>query len=316
MRNILTVLTLCVLTLITSSVFANEYDETKRMERLGLSYYDGRPLYVVMFGFTGPDYAPVGYSMSYYRVFTGDNLSDFGTSSFQGEGRKAVVTYGDITVQERYFYSVIDADGMTVFSSNDAYSDPYRAWTLELIERYPPPQYASEDIGVYTFDAISERSRTWLLPALGVALALFGVRYCYRLLVRMICGESGVGLGGATESIVSASRGDDSVSGDYARASSVATSDSAWENVDVSNADEYATGEALGQEFTPKAVASNVDLQNEWSRLSESERAELLGDDFGGAPFGDRAYPRRQGNYYVDLERDNYYVDLTDEDER
>ena len=289
MRNILTVLTLCVLTLTTSSVFAEKFDESRRTERLGLSFYDGRPLYVVMFGFTGSVSAPVGYSMSYYRVFTGDNLSDYGASSYQGEGRDAVVTYGDISVQERYFYSVIDADGMIVFSSNPNYSYPYRDWSLKLLEQYPPPEYTEGDVGISTFDSISERSRNWLLPVFGFALAFWGVRYCYRLVTRMAKGENGVGLGGASsDSEPSSNVGDGAFSIDFVRTSTGAKSDNAWENTDVSSADEYATGEAFGQKYSPKVVASNVDLQNEWARLSDDERSELLGDVLGGSPFGDR----------------------------
>ena len=148
MRNILTVLTLFVLTLTTSSVFAESYDESKRTERLGLSYYDGRPLYVVMFGFTNDDNGKaVGYNMAYYRIYTGDDLKDFGTSNFDpryGLGRTATVYYGDLKVSERYFYSVIDADGMVVYTSNPNYSYPYYDWTLDLLQRYPPPKYSSE----------------------------------------------------------------------------------------------------------------------------------------------------------------------------
>jgi len=316
MRNILITLTLCVLTLTNSNVFAEGYDESRRTERLGLSFYDGRPLYVVGFGRLPGNASSAPTRCLVYRVYTGDKLSDYGTSD-QGDGRSEPIYENGQYVEMMFYHYVLDDAGEPVILSTSGSFAPgkesefvrYHLKNLQFT-------VSSGDIGVSVFDAISERSRPWLLPALGVALAFFGVRYCYRLLLRLIQGESGVGLGGATDSNVSASRGDNLFSGDYARTSSVATSDNDWETADVSNADEYATGEALGQEFTPKAVASNVDLQNEWSRLSESERAELLGDDFGGAPFGGRAYPRRQGNYYVDLERDNYYVDLTDEDER
>ncbi len=309
MRNFLTGLTLCFFMLTVSNVFAAKYDDSKRSERLGLSFYDGRPLYIIRFGCDVVDRSLTRADL--IRVRTGSNLTDYGIPNGSG----VIVDYvrNDAGKMYEYGYSFygVDENGDLIPLHSATLSYPYYQEMLDLLSMRLSP----DDVAVNIFDAISERSKSWLLPALGVALALFGVRYCYRLLVRMVQGESGVGLGGATDLSVTASRGDDSFSNDYSGAVSVATLVNAWENADVSNADEYATGEAFGREFTPKAVASNVDLQNEWSRLSESERAELLGDDFG-APFGGRAYPGRQGNYYVDLERDNYYVDLTNEDER
>ena len=176
MRNILTVLTLCVLTLTTSSVFAESYDNSKRTERFGLSYYDGRPLYVVMFGYTSDaNGKPIGYGMSYYRMYTGDDLADFGDKNHNpkyGLGREATVTYGDLTVQERYFYSVIDADGMVVYTTNPNYSYPYYDWTLKLLERYPPPQYTSEDLAVKTYDEIAPEAQSWARRGIMLAVLL------------------------------------------------------------------------------------------------------------------------------------------------
>lgn len=282
MRNFLTVLTLCVLTLTTSSVFAEKYDETKRTERLGLSYYDGRPLYVVMFGFTGTDAAPVGYSMSYYRVFTGDNLSDYGASSFQGEGRKAVVTYGDVTVQERYFYSVIDADGMTVFSSNLAYSYPYRAWTLKLLEEYPPPQYTSGDIGVNIFDAmlepLSEMLRGWLGVVFAIGAVMFGWNFIRELCTLDFSGKSKGKNGKASGplSYSKLSRRDRSFYEGAALGSIGIESSQFLVPKAIKKDVDFVTGAAFGLEFDEKTRESNRILMEMFNRLSTKEQKAVL----------------------------------------
>lgn len=291
MRNYLIVLTLCVITLTTSNVFAEKFDESRRTERLGLSFFDGRPLYFAYLYGRPTVMGAVEYRIETYRVYTGDVLEDLGRYD---EASGGVYPPSQDGMAAWCFYARADDGQLTLICSgqyDNIVNKKPDHWVSQALLNFDPG-VSSGDIGVYAFDAISERLKPWLLPALGVALALFGVRYCYRLLVRMVQGESGVGLVGSNDSSVSASRGDDSFSGDYSRTSGLATSDNAWERGDVSNADEYATGKAFGREFTPKAVASNVDLQNEWSRLLEEERTELLGDAFEG-DFVGRMYPRR-----------------------
>ena len=70
MRNILTLLTLFLLVFASSNAAnAIDYDESKRTERLGLSYYDGRPLYVVMFGYIRAGSSPANLrSVTAWRI--------------------------------------------------------------------------------------------------------------------------------------------------------------------------------------------------------------------------------------------------------
>ena len=309
MRNILTVLMLFVLTLTTSSVFAEKFDESKRTERMGLSFYDGRPMYYLYLGrpdgssISGVPYPAESLYLHAERLRTGDNIADL--PKYRENDGYVVMYSSDHSDFIIYGY---DKDGNLEFLSNTGLPDSSN-WMQTALKAYGPAaiaQASTGDLGISIFDTVSERLKPWLLPALGVALALFGVRYCYRLLVRMVQGESGVGLGGGNKD-VSASRDDYGTSSDYVRPSFEVRDN--LEQVDVSNADEYATGAAFGREFTSKAVASNVDLQNEWSRLSASERAELLGDafesDFGGSPFGERAYPRRNNDFYNLIDEEN-----------
>ena len=178
MRNILTLLTLLLLAFTSTNVAnAIDYDESKRTERFGLSYYDGRPLYVVMFGYTGggKGEAAVGYSMAYYRVYTGDNLHDFGDTDFtlqDAQGRAASVRYGDVTVSERYFYGLVDSEGLLVFSNHPSYTEPYTGWSRKLLELYPPPKFASEDLAVETYDRILPNAQDWARRGILLAVAL------------------------------------------------------------------------------------------------------------------------------------------------
>ena len=178
MRNILTLFMLFLLVFASSSaVNAIDYDESKRTERLGLSYYDGRPLYVVMFGYTGGIHGEpaVGYSMAYYRVYTGDNLKDFGDTNFTAsgaQGRAATARYGDVTVSERYFYGLVDSDGLLVFSNHPSYTEPYTGWSRKLLERFPPPAYALEDLAVETYDNILPNAQDWARRGILLAVAL------------------------------------------------------------------------------------------------------------------------------------------------
>ncbi|MBQ2791019.1 MAG: hypothetical protein IJE97_15390, partial [Thermoguttaceae bacterium] len=76
MRNILITLTLCVLTLTTSNVFAEGYDESKRTERLGLSFYDGRPMILLRISYLYPNATVTDPRLEVVRLKTGDVLEN------------------------------------------------------------------------------------------------------------------------------------------------------------------------------------------------------------------------------------------------
>lgn len=282
MRNSLLILALIAVSVFsTSSVFAEGFDESKRSERLGLSFYDGRPLYVA--SFTVPYASGYGSGFDLYRVNSGDTLSNYGDfdSPTYSDCRCEYVRENGAIVQRLFFFYCVDDDGEPVLLGGESEITSNFADLNFVKKAFASTTFtaSSGDVGVYTFDVISQRSKLWLLAALGFSVAFFWVFYCYRLLIRMSQGAVGVGLGGASDSSAFSGTRDESNFSDFLRTSHGSVSDNVYES-DVSNVDAYATGEAFDRTFSKKVVVSNVDLQNEWSRLSEVERAELLGDVF------------------------------------
>lgn len=288
MRNILILLTLCVLALTTSNVFGEVYDESKRTERLGLSYYDGRPLYVVMFGYTGGSNGEpsIGYSMAYYRMYTGDNLDDFGTNDFdfyEANGRMATVRYGDTKVSERYFYSVIDADGMIVYAGNHPnYTEPYVGWARDLLMKYPPPKYSESDVAVDIFDAmlepLSEMLRGWLGVVLAIGAVMFGWNFIRELWTLDFSGKpkGKNGKASAPLSYAKLSRRDRSLYEDAALGSIGIESSQLLVPKEIKKDVDFVTGAAFGLKFDEKTRESNRLLMEMFNRLSSKEQKAIL----------------------------------------
>ncbi len=271
MRNFLITLTLCVLTLTTSSVFADIYDESKRTERFGLSFYDGAPMYYFSLGrsVSGGNYP---LYLSSERLRTGDDISKlphysttYGYVIIQGETTKDFIVYG------------YDDNGHLEYLSLTG--DPDNAsWMQKALTLYGPgaiAQASGGDLGVSVFDSIAERVKTWVLAALIFAGSFLCAKFGFREMLRF----AGTGLGGkagaSSLTSVSSDVSDDREAKKAERENFEAFKRS-WDAIrELGAADAYATGEAYGLTFTAKVVKSNQILQESWSRLSEEERQFL-----------------------------------------
>lgn len=279
MRNILISLTLCVLTLTTSSVFAEGYDASRRTERLGLSFYDGRPLYIIRFACDVVDRKLTRADL--IRVHTGSNLTDYGVPNGSG----VVVDYvrNDAGKMYEYGYSFygVDENGDLIPLHSATFGYPYYQEMLDsLIMRLSP-----DDVAVDIFDALLKPLQEWLGGALGFWLAIGVVFLGWQYLRRLVRG--GVAIGGKSAEVEASN--DDFLEGFRRRRAEKLAAEQerekfesfqkAWGAIrELGEADAYATGEAFGLTFTDKVVKSNLILQEAWSRLSEDERRFLANE--------------------------------------
>ena len=283
MRNILTVLTLCVLTLTTSSVFAESYDESKRSERIGLSFYDGAPMYLLYFRRPNPlppgssFYEPIpGATMQVERLRSGERIEERNGYNV-ALGIVADKNSGSTATFISYAYD--DAGNLVPMESGSTISNT--AWIQALFREQGPGQLAlasSGDLGISVFDSIAERVKTWVLAGLIFAGSFLCAKFGFREMLRF----AGTGLGGKSSaaSLTSASSdvSDDREAKKAERENFEAFCRS-WDAIrELGAADAYATGEAYGLTFTAKVVKSNQILQESWSRLSEDERQFLTNE--------------------------------------
>lgn len=274
MRNILITLTLCVLTLTTSNVFAEGYDESKRTERLGLSFYDGRPMFLLRISYLYPNATVTDPRLEVVRLKTGDVLENderyyayYGYLAYSVDGRRHIVAYG------------YDADGnLEPLTVNQGLSS---SWCVELINEQGPGLLdlaSSGDIGVFVFDAISERVKTWVLAGLIFAGSFLCAKFGFREMLRF----AGTGLGGKAEASTLTSNNSDASDDREAKKAERENFEAfqrSWDAIrELGDADAYATGEAYGLTFTAKVVKSNQILQESWSRLTEEERQFLTNE--------------------------------------
>ena len=284
MRNILIVLTLFALTLTTSNVFANVYDESKRTERLGLSFYDGRPLYVVMFALTYDGSGKSnGFGMAYYRMYTGDRLDDFGQAdftSYNGQGRSAVVRYGNLQVHERYFYSVIDSEGMVVYTGHPAYVYPYTDWTRELLKQYPPPKYTSGDLAVKTYDRILPNAQDWARRGILLAVALLVISTGLNKFRELTSGEAQTTVKEEKKVDATSSQEERATVRKIREAAKLGKLGGGLDERFLSESErrehDFITGKAFGLEFDDKVRASNKLFLDAFNRLPRYEQEALL----------------------------------------
>lgn len=287
MRNILTILTLCFVLFATSTTFAEGYDESRRTERLGLSFYDGRPLYILKIKVYPSLGKPSERDFELIRVYTGDDLSKMGDSykpeadqgRFPDEGKFIVVGY----------YSV-ERDGTLKLLTDGSFSGyPESApntWLGQYLLNYKPGlDETASDVGVNIFDALLKPLQEWLGGALGFWLAIGVVFLGWQYLRRLVRG--GVAIGGKSAEVEASN--DDFLEGFRRRRAEKLAAEQerekfesfqkAWGAIrELGEADVYATGEAFGLTFTDKVVKSNQILQEAWSRLSEEERRFLANE--------------------------------------
>lgn len=281
MRNSLLILALLAVSVFsTSSVFAEGFDESKRSERLGLSFYDGRPLYVA--SFTVPYASGYGSGFDLYRVYTGDSLSSYGDfdSPTYSDCRCEYVRENGAIVQRLFFFYCVDDDGEPVLLGGESEITSNFA-DLNFVKRaFASTTFtaSSGDVGLSMFDGISERARQWIIAALIFAGGVFSVKYGFREMLRF----AGSGLSSKASSLASSvssyKREIDSKAEERENFAAFQRSYDAIRELASADAsaDAYATGEAYGLTFTSKIVQSNQILQESWSRLSEEDRNFLL----------------------------------------
>ncbi len=282
MRNILTVLTLCVLALTTSNVFAVQYDESKRTERMGLSFYDGRPMYLLTFsrptGALLPSYPPGVSRLEAARLRSDVDISEF--DGYRPNGGYVGSTEGTRSILIAYASDANDGEFVILEAGSSLANSK---WVQELMARDLDSAIATAslsggDVGISVFDAISERVKTWVLAGLIFAGTFLCAKFGFREMLRF----AGTGLGGKSSaaSLTSASSDvSDDREAKKAERENFEAFKRSWDAIrELGSADAYATGEAYGLTFTAKVVKSNQILQESWSRLSEEERQFLTNE--------------------------------------
>lgn len=281
MRNILTVLTLCVLTLTTSNVFADVYDESKRTERFGLSFYDGAPMYLIYFSRPGgpqqSSYPNGATTMRVERLRSDQRLEDM--SGYQ-QGYGFVWIGSKVGGTSNGICYGFDDDGS--LEELEAIDDLATSrWLQTLLREQGPGQLvlaSTGDVGISVFDSVAERVKTWVLAGLIFAGSFLCAKFGFREMLRF----AGTGLGGKSGA-ASLTSGSYDVSDDReakkAERENFEAFKRSWDAIrELGAADAYATGEAYGLTFTAKVVKSNQILQESWSRLSEDERQFLTNE--------------------------------------
>ncbi|MBQ8362814.1 MAG: hypothetical protein IJX36_02660 [Thermoguttaceae bacterium] len=177
MLNFLITLTLCVLTLTTSSVFAEGYDASRRTERLGLSFYDGRPLYVAYIKVYPTLGRPEEHSFELERLHTGQSIEDMATSYNPDADQGGFANDGKYRV---YGYYSVETDGSLKQITDGSFANYPESAPNHWLSRYLltyKPDASPGDVGISVFDGLSERLKTvgfrggiiWYLPCATVA---------------------------------------------------------------------------------------------------------------------------------------------------
>ena len=176
MRNFLLFLTLCALTLTASNVFAAKFDESKRTERFGLSFYDGRPLYVGSF-LRNENGAPQGSRYELFRVYTGDDLLDYGehSSSYYSDCRYTDYYDDNGVLSTRFFFLyVVDDNGEPLILGGDTASGGNLSQQsfVRLALESMTFTVSGGDFAVETYDNILPTAQDWARRGILLAVAL------------------------------------------------------------------------------------------------------------------------------------------------
>ncbi|MBQ7815223.1 MAG: hypothetical protein IJ387_12120 [Thermoguttaceae bacterium] len=172
MRNFLLFLTLCALTLTASNVFAEGYDASRRTERLGLSFYDGRALYVAYIKVYPSLGRPEEHSFELERLHTGQSIEDMANSynpdadqGYFGQDGKYLI----------YGYYSVETDGSLKLITDGSFANypesaPYH-WLSKYLLTYKPG-ISAEDLAVETYDNILPNAQDWARRGILLAVAL------------------------------------------------------------------------------------------------------------------------------------------------
>lgn len=280
MRNFLIALMLCVLTLTTSNVFAEGYDESRRTERFGLSFYDGRPLYVVGFGrlpgnsFSAPTRCLV------YRVYTGDKLSDYGTSDY-GDGRgEQIYENGQYVEMMFYHYVLDDAGEPVILSTSGSFAPGNESQFVSYHLKNLTFTVSGGDLAVETYDNILPNAQDWARRGILLAVALLVISAGSNKFRELTSGE--------TQTTVKEEKKADATSSQEERATVRKIREAAKLGKLGGGLDErflseserreydFITGKAFGLEFDDKVRASNKLFLDAFNRLPRYEQEALL----------------------------------------
>lgn len=282
MRNILIILTLCLLTLTTSSVFAEGFDESKRSERLGLSFYDGRPLYVA--SFTVPYVSGYRSNFDLYRVNTGASLSDYGDfdSPTYSDCRCEYVRENGVIVQRLFFFYCVDDDGEPVLLGGESEITSNFADLNFVKKAFASATFTagSGDVAIDIFDAMLESISEMLRGWLGIVLAIGGVMLSWNF----ICGLWTLDFSNKKNSkdrrdslsYTKLSRYDRRYYEDAAVGSLGLESSQLLIPKKIKKDVDFVTGATFGLNFDEKTRESNRLLMEMFDRLSVREQKEVL----------------------------------------
>ncbi len=286
MRSFLIALMLCVLTLTTSNVFAEGYDESKRTERFGLSFYDGRPLYVGSF-VRVENGAQQDSRYELFRVYTGDDLLDYGDYSSSTYSDCRYTDYYDengVLSTRFFFLYVVDDNGEPLILGGDTASGGNLSQQrfLRLALESMTFTASSSDVAVDIFDAmlepLSEMLRGWLGVVLAIGAAMFGWNFIRELSTLDFSGKSKGknGKASAPLSYAKLSRRDRSLYEDAALGSLGIESSQLLVPKEIKKDVDFVTGAAFGLKFDEKTRESNRLLMEMFNRLSSKEQKAIL----------------------------------------
>ncbi|MBQ9127484.1 MAG: hypothetical protein IJY15_06975 [Thermoguttaceae bacterium] len=321
------------MTLTASNVFAEGYDASRRTERLGLSFYDGRALYVAYIKVYPSLGRPEEHSFELERLHTGQSIEDMANSynpdadqGYFGQDGKYLI----------YGYYSVETDGSLKLITDGSFANypesaPYH-WLSKYLLTYKPG-ISAEDLAVETYDNILPNAQDWARRGILLAVLLLLISMGLNKFRELTSGGSKVSSNGEDKAGSGAlaydklSRSDRKLF-DAAVSGTLATGLSErLLSKDLRDAADFISGRAFGLEFDVKVQNSNRILLESFGRLSQEEQDALLEEyrniswgasyeesiekrflAFRGENFADEANPfnlnresygGRSGRYYV-----------------
>lgn len=289
MRNILTVLMLCFITLTTSSVFAEKFDESKRTERFGLSFYDGAPMYYLYVGRPGDSSAsgesyPVGSLYLYAeRLRTGDNIADL--PKYSDRSGYVVMYSADHCDFIIYGY---DKDGKLEYLSQTGAPDE-SIWMQDALKTYGPTVIAQArlrdgDLAVETYDEIAPEAQAWARRGILLAVALLVISAGLNKFRELTSGGASTSetdaKTGPSPATVQESREERATMRKIREAAMMGNLGGGLDERFLSESErrehDFITGAAFGLSFDDKVRASNKLFLEAFNRLSDYDQEALL----------------------------------------
>lgn len=282
MRNILTVLMLFVLTLTTSSVFAEKFDESKRTERFGLSFYDGAPMYYVniKLNYENDDLVD---SLSVDRLRTGDNIADLDRYFEYG----GYVLVDAPTTADMLIYGYDDSGSLTLLDSGKPGVVP--SSILKYVKINGPGALAmarlgAGDLAVETYDEIAPEAQAWARRGIMLAVLLLALSAGLNKFRELTSGGASTSetdaKAGSLSATIQESREERATMRKIHDAAMMGNLGGGLDERFLSETErrehDFITGKAFGLTFDDKVRASNKLFLESFNRLSQYEQEALL----------------------------------------